>query len=117
MTRDHELWELEREFWLGGVEFYERTLAPHALMVFPPPAGVLDRATTIDSIRSVPRWRSVSFDEQHLVPATEGTAVLVYSAHAERGSPDSRYAAQCSSVYVRGDRGWLLLLHQQTPVG
>ncbi len=117
MTRYQDLWELETRFWLSGAEFYERTLAPQVLMVFPPPAGVLDRAATVDSIRSAVRWQNVSFNEQHLVSATQDTVVLAYIAQADRGGADSRYAAQCSSVYVRDSNGWSLVLHQQTPMG
>lgn len=117
MTRHEELWSLERQFWLSGAEFYERTLAPQVLMVFPPPVGILDRAATVDSIGSAARWQNVSFTEQQLVAAKSDTVVLAYAAHADRGGEDSRYAAQCSSVYVRDDGGWRLVLHQQTPMG
>lgn len=117
MDRDEQLWQLEKQFWLGDAAFYERTLAPQALMVLPPPAGVLGRAATIDSIRSGARWRDVSFDDRHLVPVARDTVVLAYAARADRGDGEAVYTARCSSVYVRGDRDWHLALHHQTPMG
>lgn len=115
MTQDQELWQLEKQFWLGNAEFYETMLAPQALMIFPPPVGVLDRATTISSIRSAARWQNIAFSKQHFVAATQDTAVLAYVARADRGGADSGYCAQCSSVYIRCNSGWCLVLHQQTP--
>jgi len=115
MKREQELWELEKEFWRGDAEFYERTLADKALMVFPAPIGIMDRATAVGSIRSAARWRNVSFRDKHLLPAGQGAVVLAYCVQADRGGKDSRYAAHCSSVYTRGDGGWHLVLHQQTP--
>lgn len=116
MNQERELWLLEEQFWLGGSDFYERVLARHALMVFPPPVGILDRATTLESIRTSSRWQHVSLQQQqHVLFA--GTAVLAYVAHADRGGPDTSYAAQCSSTYIRENNAWLLVLHHQTPVG
>ena len=114
MNEANELWQLEEQFWLGGADFYERTLAPGALMVLPQPAGILDRASTVDSIRSGARWQNVVFKEQrHLLP-DPGTAVLAYTVQADRGTTDSAYLAQCSSTYIRHDARWLLVLHHQT---
>lgn len=111
------LWQLEERFWLGSADFYSATLAPNALMVLPQPAGVLDRVSTVASIRSGNRWRKVSFQQQHLVSVSPETAVLVYLAHAERDAPGASYVAQCSSTYVR-DRGqWLLAVHHQALAG
>lgn len=109
------LWELEERFWRDGAEVYERNLAPGALMVLPPPAGVLDRQATIDAIRSAPRWRHAALQERQQAH-WEHAAALTYLARANRGEEDAAYVARCSSFYVReGDR-WLLALHQQTPV-
>ena len=48
----------EERFWRGGAEHYRQALAADALMVFAPPAGVLDRAATLASIERAPRWRA-----------------------------------------------------------
>lgn len=111
-----ELWHLEEQLWLADSTFFERTLAPNALMVLPEPAGVLDRAATIDSIRSVARWQHVLFTKRHHALSGSETVVLAYLALADRGPSDTSYAAQCSSTYFSDNGQWLLLLHHQTPV-
>lgn len=113
---DDELWRLEERFWLGDAAFYRGALGSGALMVLPPPTGVLGRAETIAAIEAAPRWRSVSFADRHLAFASETCALLVYRATADRGSEDVPYVAQCSSSYVRGEGGWRLVLHHQTPL-
>jgi hypothetical protein len=109
------LWQLEEQFWLGSSDFYSTALAPDALMVLPQPAGILDRAATIQSIGSGNRWHKVSFQKKRLVSAGPAAAVLVYLAHADRGAPDSAYVAQCTSTYVREHEQWLLVVHHQAP--
>lgn len=117
MDKTTALWQLEEQFWLGSSDFYSTTLAPDALMILPQPAGVLDRAATIESIRSGNRWRKVSFQGKRLVSAGPDAAVLVYLARADRGTPDSAYVAQCTSTYVRIQQQWLLVVHHQAPAG
>ncbi|HET6632974.1 MAG TPA: DUF4440 domain-containing protein [Rhodanobacteraceae bacterium] len=114
MSQEQELWRLEEQFWLGDAAFYERALAPKALMVLPAPAGVLDRAATLESICSTSRWQNVSFLQKHYAASTPDTAVLAYVVEADRGSKNSGYAAQCSSTYVRIKGSWQLALHHQT---
>ena len=117
MSQEQELWRLEEQFWVGDAAFYERTLAPEAFMVLPAPAGVLDRAATIESIRSASRWQNVSFRQKHYAASAADIVVLAYAVQADRGSKDSTYAAQCSSTYVRASGSWQLALHHQTPAG
>lgn len=113
---DEALWRLEEQFWQGGADFYELALAADALMVLPAPAGVLDRAGTIVSIRSADRWKHVSITDRRQAVAGP-VAVLAYAVQADRGGDEPAYAAQCSSTYVRDDDRWRLLLHHQTPAG
>lgn len=112
----HPLWRMEQQFWLGDAAFHAQHLAPGALMVVPPPVGVLDRAGTLASIRGVLRWETVRFDDQVLADDGTGVVVLAYRAHASRGAPGGAYAALCSSTYVRHQDQWLLALHHQTPL-
>ena len=116
MNHDQGLWRLETQFWLAGAEFYERVLCADALMVLPPPAGVLDRVATLESVRGA-RWRNVSIEARHLEFPDPRVAMLAYVARAERGVPTSVYVAQCSSTYVLSADGWRLALHHQTPLG
>ena len=115
MSKNEELWQLEEQFWLGGPDFYEHTLAREALMVLPQPVGVLDRAATVASIHSGSRWRNVNLTERRHVQASRSTVVLSYTVRADRGSPETSYAAQCSSTYVVESGRWVLVLHHQTP--
>ena len=43
----------------------------------------------------------------------EGIGLVSYAVTARRG--DAPYAALVSSLYVRHEDGWRLVLHQQTP--
>lgn len=117
MDTSEALWRLEEQFWLGSANFYSTTLAPNALMVLPQPAGVLDRAATVESIKSGNRWRNVSFEHKRVASVGPDGAVLVYLVHADRGIPDSTYIAQCTSTYLRDRDQWLLVVHHQTPAG
>ncbi|MCY1560732.1 hypothetical protein D9M68_979040 [compost metagenome] len=83
-------------------------------MVFPAPAGVLDRAATLASIRSGNRWAQANFEKRQLLRPADDTAVLVYAVVASRddGAP---YRALCSSTYVKQGEAWRLALHHQTP--
>ena len=112
----HDFWNQEEQFWTGDVDYYAEHLATESLMVFAPPAGVLNRARTVEAIANAPRWTAVSFSRRRLVRAAGSTAVLAYAVTADRGEPASRYQALCSSTYVRIDGQWKLVLHQQTPL-
>jgi hypothetical protein len=114
---EQTLLAIEERFWRGGAEHYREALATDALMVFAPPAGVLDRAGTLASIEQAPRWQAVSFAAVHVARPAADVVVLVYQARAARENGAAPYDAQCSSVYVRqGAEGWRLALHQQTPL-
>ena len=112
---EHELMALERAFWLGGAEVYEKDLAPQSLMVFPAPAGVLDRRKTIEAVAQAPRWKSAALSSTHVISPLPEVAILAYRVTADRGDGQPAYAALCSSTYVRVDGRWKLALHQQTP--
>jgi len=116
MQQTEILWKLEEQFWLGAVDFYDATLALDALMVLPQPIGVLERDATIESVRSGARWRNVTFLQQRVAVVGE-TAVLVYTAHADRGTSDMAYVAQCSSTYAHAQEQWQLVAHHQSSVG
>lgn len=113
--KEQDFWQMEEQFWTRGADFYEENLAEDAFMVFPEPAGVLDRQATLQSIQSAGRWKKVSFTNRRFAVPADSAAILVYSVKADRGDSDSGYSALCSSTYVLTSRGWQLALHQQTP--
>lgn len=113
---ESELWKVEEEFWRGDAAYYEKGLAPNAMMVFPAPAGVMDKVSSIEAIRSAPRWQSVEFRDARCLSAAGQTRILIYRALAKRTQDEASYEALCSSVYIQRQREWQLLLHQQTPL-
>ena len=111
-----ELWKVEEEFWRGDEAYYEKTLAPNATMVFPSPAGIMDRVNTVQAIRNAPRWQSVELRDTRCLSAAGQTRILVYRVVATRSQDHASYEALCSSVYIQVKNTWQLLLHQQTPL-
>ena len=106
------LWEMERRFWLDGPDVYAARMARDAVMVFPPPAGIIVGESIVAGLKEAPRWRSVEISERAAV-ARGDTAVLAYRAEARRDG-QAPYAALCSSTYARVQNGWLLLSHHQS---
>jgi hypothetical protein len=111
---DSEAWTLERSFWTGDPALYAQGLDPAGLMVFPPPAGIMDAEAARAGIAAGPRWREVRFADRRIARAADGLLVLAYRAQADREGGQT-YEAYCSSVYRKAGEHWLLLLHQQTP--
>ncbi|HEV2503671.1 MAG TPA: nuclear transport factor 2 family protein [Mesorhizobium sp.] len=107
------LWDLEKSFWLGGVEVYEAHLADETLMIFPE-IGILGRDAILESIRKAPRWHEVEMSEKHLAEAGD-TAALAYAVVASVPAR-APYHALCGSTYVRSGNSWRLLSHQQMPL-
>jgi hypothetical protein len=109
-----DLLELERGFWgaAGDPDFYRRRFADAGRCVFG--FGTLDKDATVASMASATPWTEVDLHEVAIVPLGAAAAALTYRARATRG--DEPYEAMVSSVYVRGDDGWQLAVHHQTPV-
>ena len=110
-----DLLELERAFWLQGTDFFDKTLAPDVVMVFPEPPGVLTDREIVKSLRNVPRWNAVEI-EVFAQRDHDNFLTLSYRARAVREG-DAEYRALCSSVYIKVGGVWKLCLHQQTPLG
>lgn len=113
-----ELFDLEDRFWAaaGDRTFYDARLARNAVLLFPDPTGVLDRAQALDAAGAARPWSSWRIDDRRLVALSDQSAAIAYRAEARReGQPP--YAALACSVYVREDGAWKLALHQQTPAG
>jgi hypothetical protein len=109
---DSTLWQIEKDFWLGGADVYRQHLADDALMIFP--GMVLTKPRTLDSIAATTRWTSVEFSDQRLIQLAPDAVGLIYRAAGSRDG-DPPYSALVSSVYVRRGDVWRLALHQQTP--
>ena len=111
-----ELEDLECRGWealsgAGGATFYETVMADDGVMVFP--GMVMDRATSLETIRSVMPWSRFDLHDVSVVGDSH-IGLITYRATAKRGDAPE-YEAMMSSVYVRRNGEWRLLLHQQSP--
>jgi hypothetical protein len=102
-TLQYVLLALEDQAWRAlsqgtGAAFYERNLAPQALMVFP--FGVLTREESIAAMKVAPPWASFRLEEPRVVVLTEESALLTYRATAQRAGQEP-YAARMTTVFVK----------------
>ena len=84
MDLKQHLLELEMGFWKGDAAFYEAHLTEGALMVFPEPIGMMNRAEILDTIAAGQRWAHVTVEAARLLRLSEASAVLVYTAEGMR---------------------------------
>lgn len=105
-----EIWEMERNFWLGGTAVFAAQLAEDCLMALPG-IGVLDRAQVLESLRDVPRWTHVDMDARRSAAADSGV-VIAYEATGRREGAEP-YQALCTSTYFRIGGKWRMAQHQQ----
>lgn len=115
MTDTNTLWAIEHRLWTGGVQAYEKTMAPECVMVFPQPAGILDHPAILEALKGAPRWDDIGFDRPTASQIDEGTIVLAYLGRGLKGV--DTYEALCSSTYRRISGEWRIIQHQQTPIG
>lgn len=115
LIHDADLWAIESDFWLGGVESYERRVAPEAVLMLPGPKATLTRSQTIEVIRNSPRWNEIAFESTQTIRPTLNVALLAYEAIGHCDGAQRAYRARCSSLYVEREGRWELILHQQTP--
>ena len=116
MMTNGEVLQIERGFWLEGVQYFTEMLSPEAVMVFPPPVGVLKHGEILTSIEGASRWTDIDIDAPHVVQHAGGMVAIVYRATAHRRETSEPYRAMCSSVYIDEGTGPRLVLHQQTPI-
>jgi hypothetical protein len=115
MTLQTDLLAIERRFWTGDREFYQRHVDDQCLTAFTSRAGVAPRERIAATVGEGPRWRDVKIDLKGVVAPTADVAILTYQASATRADGE-RYAALVSSAYVNRDGTWKLAFHQQTPL-
>lgn len=117
MGTKESLLELEHQLWNADEEFYRRTLLDDAVMVFPEPTGILERSDILEWLGGGDRWSRIDFSDERLVEIDEDIVQVVYRAVAERSEDGSEYSALITTTYVRENRSWRLVSHQQTPAG
>ena len=104
---------LERALAGGGGDEYRERLAEEAVVIVP--GAVLDRASTIAAMDASAGWDDFALEGVRALPIGDDAGLLTYTFEGRRG--DQHYRAVLSSVYVRRDGDWLMVLHQQTPLG
>jgi hypothetical protein len=106
-----ELLEIERELGAGPGDAYRRHLTEDALVVVP--GAVLTREQCAAAIDASGGWDESEITDARTIEITPESAVLSYRWRSRRG--EMTYAAVMSTVYVRRDGAWRVVLHQQTP--
>ena len=114
MELKETLLALERELAAGDGETYRRLLTADARVVVPGQA--LTKDETAQAMDASPGWDTFTLDDEAVIPLGEDAALLTYRFSGRRGS-DFEYTALMGSVYVRGNDGWRMVFHQQTPLG
>lgn len=116
MSDHDEVLAREREFWhaAGDAGFYREHFAEDGRCVFP--MAILDKAQTVASMEGATPWEDVEMREVDLLDVAPDAVAVTYAATARRAAGEP-YEANVTSVYVRRDGAWQLLLHQQTPRG
>lgn len=105
--------EIERELTTDAGNAYEKFLADDAVVVVP--GMVLDKQSTIEAMKQSPGWSSFEADDPQLLDLGDGAALVTYTFSGHR-DPDTDYNAVLTSVYSKGDGGWRMRFHQQTPL-
>jgi hypothetical protein len=113
----HELEELERRGWEAlsgpdGAGFYREVMADEGVMVFP--GLVMDKDATLKVMAEVAPWATFELQDLRAIQPAPDCGMVVYRADAQR-TGEGRYHAEMTSVYVRRNQRWQLVLHQQSP--
>jgi hypothetical protein len=106
-----QIWQIEEQLWMGGVELHEKIIADECLMAFPG-VGLMDRRAAVEGLKQAPRWCSVDMQMRKAAVA-DSAVVLGYRAEARRDESEP-YRAWCTSTYRKREPHWLLIQHQQT---
>lgn len=114
MSLQDDLLKIERSFWTGGPEAYEKNADAQCLVVFTEMARVM-RRDDIARTAEKGRWKDVEITPKGLAELSDDSAVVTYECAARR-KDDKPYHALVSSAYVRRGEAWKLAFHQQTPL-
>lgn len=114
---DEDAWRIEESLWKGSpLEFADRVSAS-CLMAFADPVGVISGTEAAEGINELERWEMVDMSAKQLARPADDLVILAYRAEGRRDLAPT-YRAYCTSTYHRSAGGrWLLVQHQQTPIG
>lgn len=115
---DDRIWEFERELWVGGPEVYEKKVAVDCVMALPAAPFLFDGRAAIEAVKATPRWDEARFEDTRVERPEEGLIVIAYRVLARRGGTEKEYHALCTSTLQRlAHEDWVVIQHQQTPLG
>ena len=106
------VWAMEERLWTGGRAAYEGSVSAEAVFAFP--TGIMAGNGFVASLPEIGAWTSVTMNERTEGEPSDNVRVIAYAAVGTRGD-GSTYRASCSSTYLRGGEGWLLVQHAQVP--
>ena len=114
---ESQLVRIEKAFWAAAGSdgsYYQATMSDRGKLLLPFEGGQLDKNAAIESVRQSEPWRSYHLSSIGTLSICESGIVLFYHVAADR--KDFRYRAYVSSLYVKENEEWKLLVHQQTPL-
>ena len=114
---DDDAWRIEESLWKGSPAAFADRVSSNCLMVFADPIGVISGTEAVEGINELERWVTVEMTGKQIARPSRDIAILAYRAEGRRDVAPT-YRAYCTSTYHRsGDGRWLLVQHQQTPIG
>lgn len=114
---DEDAWRIEESLWKGSPSDFADRVSASCLMAFADPVGVISGTEAVEGINELERWSTVDMTEKQMVRPSRDIVILAYRAEGQRDLAPA-YRAYCTSTYHRSAGGrWLLVQHQQTPIG
>jgi hypothetical protein len=105
---------LELGFWNATRDgsYYQKHMAEGGLAVFSDMVMTKQQAAASTSGEGISAWTDVGIEDVKVIELSADATALVYRGHAKRdGTP---YSANVTSVYVRRNGEWQMILHQQS---
>lgn len=113
---DNRIWDFEQELWTGSADAYDRKLSDEVVMALPHDPWVLDGPQARDAVKATPRWEKAEFLDKRVERPQEGLICIAYRVKAQKGA--QHYHALCTSTLRRlSHEEWVVVQHQQTPLG
>lgn len=117
----HDLIDLEERGWkalssecFAGKGFYQSMLHPDAVMLFPGGLRIEGKANILNTIGDQP-WHTYQINNPKVIELSDTAGAMVYDVTTE-GEVGGPYQALITSIYVKEDGDWRLILHQQTKI-
>jgi hypothetical protein len=78
--------------------------------------GIMGKGDVLEAMGGAAEWESYTIEGRRFTRVGDDVAALTYTTSATAPGSEEPYEAAITSVYVRRDGRWLLILHQQTPL-